>query len=245
MNDNDPYMNDFMKVFETLIRWGPGSADETLKALNMLPVEPSKIIEIGSGKGLATLELAAQTNAEITAVDNEPSAIEKLAELANEHGYAHQIKPVCASMTELPFDDDSADLIWSEGSAYIMGVANALTQWRRLLTSNGLMVFSDLVWLTDEPSDDVVAFWKNEYADMTSITTRLQQIEQAGYELVDHFTLSEQAWKNYYLPLDERVNALRPSMPNSQALADIATEVELYKSQLHQFGYQMFIIKKR
>jgi len=63
-------------------------------------------------------------------------------------------------MTELPFADESFDLVWAEGSAYIMGVENALTQWRTLLQSQGCMVLSDLVWLTETPSQTVREFWQ-------------------------------------------------------------------------------------
>jgi len=50
MTQHEQYMNDFMKVFETLNRWGPGSESETLKALSSVPITPTKVLEMGCGK---------------------------------------------------------------------------------------------------------------------------------------------------------------------------------------------------
>ncbi|MEZ9901737.1 MerR family transcriptional regulator [Vibrio breoganii] len=244
MNEHQDYMADFMKVYETLDRWGPGSEQETLKALNLVPLTSRKILEIGSGKGLATTVLANNTQAAITVVDNEQSALDRLVERFTEDGLNDRIKPVCASMTDLPFEHKGFDLIWAEGSAYIMGVESALKEWRPLLENNGVMMLSDLVWFTDTPTSEAQVFWKGEYPDMVSVETRLEQIKAAGYKVVEHFPLSQQAWENYYLPLKQRAIELTPSMPDSNALKDIKTEVSIFERYLNEFGYEMFIIQK-
>ncbi|MEZ9553163.1 class I SAM-dependent methyltransferase, partial [Vibrio breoganii] len=235
---------DFMKVYETLDRWGPGSEQETLNALNLVPLTSHNILEIGSGKGLATTVLANNTQAPITVVDNEQSALDRLVERFTEHGLNDRIKPVCASMTDLPFEPKGFDLIWAEGSAYIMGVESALKEWRPLLEHNGVMMLSDLVWFTDKQTPEAQEFWKGEYPDMVSVDIRLEQIKAAGYKVVEHFPLSQQAWENYYLPLKQRAIELTPSMPDSNALNDINTEVSIFERYLDEFGYEMFIIQK-
>ncbi|MGF1727774.1 MerR family transcriptional regulator [Photobacterium nomapromontoriensis] len=244
MNEHEQYMAEFMQVFETLEHWGPGSDSETLKALSLLPKSPKNILEIGCGKGLATTVLANNTAASITAIDNEQSALTRLSERFEANGLAERLSTVCVSMTELPFNDASFDLIWAEGCAYIMGVTNALAQWKRLLDEDGLLMISDLVWLTESPSDDVIEFWKNEYPDMQTVATRTQQIEAAGYEIISSFPLSRQAWQNYYEPLKARTEALQHEMPAAQVLKDISKEVDMYINHLDQFGYQMFVLRK-
>lgn len=67
------------------------------------------------------------------------------------------------------------------------------------------MVFSDLVWLTDSPSQDAIDYWKSDYPDIQTVNTRKSQIEKAGYQLQHTFTVSVQAWKNYYEPLELRL----------------------------------------
>lgn len=244
MNEHDQYMADFMTVFQRLERWGPSSDADTLKALSTLPTIPTKIIDIGCGKGFSTCLLAQHTQAQIVAVDNEQSALDELGERLTELELNTRVTLSCVSMTDLPFTSESFDCIWSEGSAYIMGVEQALTQWRKLLTNRGYMVISDLVWLTDNPSQEAVAFWAGEYPDMQTIEKRLSQMRQAGFDVVDHFTLSEQAWHDYYQPLKAQVAEVKASMPNSNAIADIEREIAIYERYLGEFGYHMFVLRK-
>lgn len=245
MNAHDQYMADFMTVFQPLERWGPSSDADTLKALATLPITPTKIIDIGCGKGFSTRLLAKHTQAEIVAVDNEPSALDELGERLTEQGLDSRATLSCASMTDLPFAPESFDCIWSEGSAYIMGVEQALTQWRKLLTHRGYMVISDLVWLTDHPRQEVKAFWADEYPDMHTIEQRLDQMRSAGFEVIDHFTLRDQAWHDYYQPLKARVAEVKADMPTSNAVDDIEREIAIYERYLGEFGYQMFILCTR
>ena len=244
MNEHDQYMADFMTVFQRLERWGPSSDADTLKALSTLPTIPTKIIDIGCGKGFSTRLLAKHTQAEIVAVDNEQSALDELGERLTEQGLDARVTLSCASMTDLPFTPESFDCIWSEAAAYIMGVEQALSQWRNLLTDSGFMVISDLIWLTDSPSQEAADFWAGEYPDMQSIKKRLGQMRQAGFDVIDHFTLSEQAWDDYYQPLKARVAEVKTGMPNSTAIMDIEREIEIYERFLGEFGYHFFILQR-
>ncbi|MGR5063119.1 MerR family transcriptional regulator [Photobacterium sp. DNB22_13_2] len=244
MNTHEQYMADFNTIFESLDRWGPGTEAETIKAFRLLPEAPQKILEIGCGQGIATTVLAKQSDAVITAIDNHEDALSRLRERATEAGVADKVITECASMTDLSFDDASFDVIWAEGCAYIMGVNNALKQWRRLLKDDGVLVLSDLVWHCETPSAERQAFWSKEYPDMTRVDERMKQAQVAGYEVLDSFTLSDDAWKAYFEPLQLRVNELKEAMAQSQAIKDIQTELDIYHQGFGQFGYQVFILQK-
>ncbi|WP_087026333.1 MerR family transcriptional regulator [Thaumasiovibrio subtropicus] len=245
MNEHDQYMADFMHVFNGLDRWGPGTDEDTLHALRALPCPPIKLLEIGCGNGTSTKLIAAESNVAITAVDNEQGALDRLQAALVGQPFANQITPVCASMTDLPFEDGTFDTLWAESCAYIMGFNQALTSWRRLLNEGGFMVISDLIWRTDTPAQEAIEFWKGEYPDITTVATRQSQIAAAGYELVSDHPLSDAAWQAYYEPLAERVDALRDSLTNSAALADIEREIAIYRHYLSDFGYHFFIVQKR
>ncbi len=244
MNAHEQYMSDFMRVFSELDRWGPGSEKDTLKALAMVPTEPQHILEIGCGKGVATTLLATHTSAHIVAVDNDEPALARLRERARNAGLSDRIETACHSMQDLPFDDASFDVIWSEASAYIMGVAKAFEAWRPLLKDGGVMVVSDLVWLTDSPSDEARAFWQEEYPDMSTVSERLAQASAAGYTLIDTFELSAEAWSEYTGPLEKRAREVASELPDSAALKDIERELGIYRNHLGEFGYQMFVFRK-
>ncbi|MBQ4880413.1 MerR family transcriptional regulator [Pseudoalteromonas luteoviolacea] len=244
MNEHEKYMADFMKVFSPLVRWAPGSEEDTLKALSFVPFSPQLIADIGCGKGYATQLLVAHTKANIIAVDNEQSALDALTDSFTQQGLSHRLQTECASMTELSFNKQNIDLIWSEGSAYIMGVQNALKQWSAILNSDGVLVFSDMVWHTAKPSAQPQDFWTKEYPDMQSVESRLAQISTLGYKVLAHFPQSAQAWQNYYGPLHERVIELKDTMVDSTALQDIQKEVDICTEYANEFGYHMFILQK-
>lgn len=243
MNEHEQYMTDFMEVFESLDRWGPGSDDDTLKAFSRLPSQPKKILEIGCGNGVATTVLAKQSEVVITAVDNEPSALQKLASKSEKYGMSSRITPVCMSMTDLDFKAGSFDLVWCETSAYIMGVKNALLKWKSLLKKDGLLVLSDLVWLVDNPSEEAEAFWNGEYPDIQTVKKRLSEIRDAGYDVLDCFIYSKNSFDNYYEPLRDRVKKLIRDKGESTALSDLKKELEIYDKHYGEYGYKMFILK--
>ncbi|MBQ4835602.1 MerR family transcriptional regulator [Pseudoalteromonas luteoviolacea] len=243
MNEHDVYMADFTTVFSGLSRWAPGSDEDTLKALSFVPSELSTILDIGCGTGYATELLIKHTQAQVIAVDNEQSALNTLSQRIKHQGFTHRLQTQCISMTELKFATESIDLIWSEGSAYIMGVENALKQWKPFIAQHGALVFSDLVWKVDTPSRDALEYWSKAYPDMQNVETRLAQISKAGYKLTTHFEQSNQAWENYYAPLQSRVSTLKKDLPNSAALRDIDEEVNLCTQYANEFGYHVFILK--
>lgn len=244
MNEHERYMADFLRVYEALDRWGPGSDSETLKALSKIPFTPKKILELGCGNGVATTVLAAHSEAEITAVDNDAPALARLVERAKEVGVDHRITTSCASMMDLPFKEASFDVIWAEGSAYIMGVAKALKEWKALLEDGGILVLSDVVWLTNSPSDVASAYWEKGYPGMATVDGRVKQSEAAGYEVLDSFTLNEGAWRAYFEPLQARVNSIKDEMTGSPALKDIEEELAICRQYPDEFGYQMFVLRR-
>ncbi|MFA0554783.1 MerR family transcriptional regulator [Vibrio sp. 10N.222.55.A1] len=265
MNDHDQYMADFEVIFEGLQRLGPGTAEDTLAALVHVSVSPKRVLEIGCGKGIATSVLAKalvehQVDVQITAVDNDQPSLDVLTQQAQVLGLESNVKTVCASMMDLPFEAKSFDLIWSEGSAYIMGVEKALKQWRNLLSDDGILVVNDLVWNTEQPNESSKAFWQKEYPDMTTVSERIKQAKAAGYEVLDHFAMSDAGWLAYYQPFQKRIEALKATMPNSKALVDCYNEVKQFfdsntskngldqqpskGSEQRDFDYQFFVLKK-
>jgi len=180
----------------------------------------------------------------ITAVDNEQSALDHLSTGLEKERLKSRVKTLCVSMTDMPFEEMSFDLIWSENSAYVMGVENALKSWRQFLKADGILMISDLVWLTKTRSQEAVKFWENEYPDMQTIESRKSLFEANNLKIVDSFTISKLSWEYYYTPLKERINDVKGAMPDSSAINDISHEINIFEKYLGEFGYQMFILKK-
>jgi len=69
-----------MKFFTELERQGPGSTEETIKALGFIGnlSDKTKIADLGCGTGAQTIVLAQNTEATITALDLYAGSIDKL-----------------------------------------------------------------------------------------------------------------------------------------------------------------------
>lgn len=244
MNDHERYMADFMHVFSGLDRWGPGSAQATCRALSMVPFAPASILEFGCGNGVATLELAEQTTARITATDTAEGALDKLREMAVDRGLEDRIEARALDMAQLPPPDQPYDLIWAEGCIYIIGVGRALELWRPMLQPGGALVFSDMVWRTEAPSDRVQAFWVSEYPAMATLSHLLEQAKDAGYRVLGHFDMGNEAMDAYYRPLEARLDAVQDRLVESRAFDDLQTELSVWREAHGQFGFEMFVLQR-
>ncbi|MDT0596586.1 class I SAM-dependent methyltransferase [Glaciecola petra] len=249
MTEQEQYMQDFLYIFSALECWGPGSEEETKKAYYLMGFSPQNILELGCGKGNSTMVLAKVSKANIVAIDSEQSALDKLNQKIQASHLSSRVSVKCMDMAEFSvdkngFSKNSVDLIWAEASLYVVGVCKALINWRPLLQENGLLVFSDLVWLSEAPSAEAKDFWLMDYPDMKDVNQRLSEIKKAGYHVEETFTMSEEAWKNYYEPLQQRIDSLTGTIANSQAARDITREINVYKKYLGEFAYQFFIVRK-
>lgn len=245
MNDHEDYMKTFLEIFSELDYWGPGSPQTTTQALAVLPFQPQRILEIGCGNGVATMVLATQTGARITAIDTDEGALARLHGRAASAGLADRIDARCQDMARLPVPDQPYDVLWSEGSAYIIGVDRALDAWRPMLQSGGVLVLSDMVWRTERPSEAVRQFWASEYPAMTTVSRRLEQAHCAGYRALSHFDMGQSALDAYYRPLEAKLRDLEGRMEGKRVLEDLRRELRAYHEGYGQFSYEMFVLERR
>jgi DNA-binding transcriptional MerR regulator/predicted O-methyltransferase YrrM len=244
MNAHDAYMAGFMEVFADLDWWGPGTAEATRRALAMVPFAPATILEIGCGPGMATITLAEATEARITATDTAEVALDKLRARIAARGLTDRMAVQNIDMAAIPAPAQPWDVIWSEGSAYILGVEKALADWRALLRPGGVLVFSDMVWRTDRPDEAVRAFWATEYPAMTTPARRAAQARRAGYRVLGHFDMGRAAMETYYRPLAARLDAVEPVLAGTRVLDDLRREIAVNEAGSGQVSYEMFVLER-
>jgi ubiquinone/menaquinone biosynthesis C-methylase UbiE len=239
----------FWELHSDLLQQAPGSDELTRQVLAGLPRlgADARILDVGCGPGRQTLVLARETEAQVVAIDLLPPFLEGLRARAEAAGLSDRIEARQMSMTDMPFDDASFDLIWSEGAIYNMGFENGLRAWRRLLRTGGHVAVTEACFLVPEPAKQAADFWAESYPGMMDIEGCLEAARRAGYRVVDHLTLPESAWwDGYYVPLMARSEALRRKYANDpDALAHIdrgVLECELYRDHSASYGYVFFVL---
>ena len=245
------FLEVFFDIQSGLPRQGPGDNDSTRRALELcdLPAN-ANVLDIGCGPGAQTMAVAKELpQATLKAVDFHTPYLKELDQRAQESGFAGRITTLEADMNALSFAKDSFDLIIAEGSAYIMGFANALKSWNPLLKTGGHIAVTELVWLTQTPPKEAAAFFNKEYPAMTTPENIIPIFKESGYKLIDHFTIPDKGWwDEYYTPLAGRLNNLEEKYENDDPGRNIIQmtrlEIDIRKRFGKSYGYEFFIAKK-
>ncbi|MER5871987.1 bifunctional class I SAM-dependent methyltransferase/N-acetyltransferase [Streptomyces sp. NPDC002044] len=236
-------------------RQAPGSDASTRHLLSLcgpLPERP-RVLDLGCGPGRSALLLAAEAGphgAEVTAVDLHDGFLEELRAAAVARGLAGRVRTVSADMGELPFEDGSFDLVWAEGSAYVIGFDTALARWKRLLAPGGTLVLTECEWTVEEPSAGARAFWDPQYALRTT-ARNLAAAQAAGYRVAGVHRLPDSDWAEYYGPLAERVRAragsgspaTAGSPAREAAVAATREELDVRDHHGHEYGYTGYVLR--
>jgi len=247
----DKLLEVFFDIQSDLPRQGPGDSDSTRRALALCKSLASapRVLDIGCGPGAQTLVLAEELHdASITAIDVHQPYLEELRARAAAAGDLDRVAPTNMPMEEMTFAPETFDLIWAEGSAYIMGFSKAVAAWRRLLTRRGYLAVTELVWLTENKPVEAAEFFRQEYPAMMDRAGVAESIRIGGYELIANFTLPDSAWwEPYYTPLLARLPALESKHAGDAAsLEVIATarrEVEIRRRFASSYGYEFFVAR--
>ncbi|TVQ42674.1 MAG: class I SAM-dependent methyltransferase [Gloeocapsa sp. DLM2.Bin57] len=233
-------------------RQGPGSDTETEKALDLSKIDrsaPLKIADIGCGTGASTLLLARLLKAQITAVDLLEDFLDILKGRAENLGLSEKITPLCCSMDNLPFEDAEYDLIWSEGGIYNIGFEKGVKDWNRYLKTGGLLVVSEITWITASRPLELQKYWQGEYSQIDIASSKISVLENNGYSPIGYFVLPEHCWlDNYYQPMQDSFKDFLNRNGNSKEARAIVEaenrEIELYKKYKNYYSYGVYIAKK-
>jgi ubiquinone/menaquinone biosynthesis C-methylase UbiE len=240
----------FFEIHTGIPKEGPGDTASTRRAfsaISNLPPRP-RLLDIGCGPGRQTFDLASLTDGEIIALDLHWSYLSSLEEKAKRAGFSDRIRAVQADMTAMVFPLSSFDVLWAEGSIYIIGFENGLTKWKPLLKDGGWIAATEVSWLRADPPREVRDFWAEAYPAIRSVEENLRMIANCGYEVIAHFALPESAWwEDYYDPIERKLIALKEKYRDDHEALSILEgeqqEIDLYRKHSDFYGYVFYVMR--
>ncbi len=242
-------MKAFFTLYDDLPRYGPGSDACTREALKRLPALPPspRVLDLGCGTGRQTLVLAEALRTRILAVDLHRPYLDVLERDARARGLDTLVEPRQADMGALDVPEGSVDLLWSEGAIYHLGFGPGLRRWRPLLARQGLAAVTECTWLTDSRPAEAARFWAEGYPTMGTTAHNRATAGAEGSTAHDTFTLPPSAWwEDYYAPLLQRVERLRPTADAElrEVIAATEQEVDLYRRHGDTYGYVFYLLRR-
>ncbi len=201
----------------------------TRQAFAMLPrMESPHILDIGCGSGIPTLELARIGGGQVTGIDTNQVQLDRLEKKAKDTGFSDRVMVINCSMLDLRFPEGSFDIIWAEGAIGAIGFDRGIREWRRLLKAGGYLGVHD---------------------DLKGLDEKMEQIPRCGYELVGHFIISEDTWRNeYYAPLEKKLKEILAEHANDKRIIELLSgdqrEVDGFKKDKKRYRSVFFVLRK-
>jgi len=120
-------------LIEELLLWAGYTQDNS----------PQNIIDVGCGIGGSTLHLAQKFGSSATGITLSPVQASRAKERAAEAGLNEGVNFEVANALEMPFADDTFDLVWSlESGEHMPDKAKFLAECYRVLKPGGKLIFA-------------------------------------------------------------------------------------------------------
>ncbi|MEJ2719764.1 MAG: class I SAM-dependent methyltransferase [bacterium] len=243
-------MQYFLEIYGGVPRAGPGSYECTRRAFEMMPSVPEspRILDIGCGPGVQTVDLLKISGGTVVALDFLPLMIERTRSNAERADVAGRLEVLEQDMKQMDFPPASFDVIWSEGAIYNLGFENGLKKVRDFVRPGGCVVVSEAVWLKPDPPASVIEFWK-QYPEIDTLENKLDVVDRLSYKLEGYFLLPDNAWTDdYYDPMENLVAEKSKEwtdIPEALEVVDEARhEIEVFRKYSSYFGYAFFVMSR-
>lgn len=200
----------------------------TRLAFQLLPrIENPHILDIGCGSGIPTIVLAKLSEGKITGIDTDQRLLDRFKKRIEEEGLSNQVVTKKCSLFDIDFPNETFDIVWAEGSIWIIGFKKGLEEWRRLLKPKGFLVVHDSV---------------------KTVLNELDILSSLGYDLINHFELPEDAWlKEYAIPLERLIKEQKKKTKDIVTLKKLEryqTEVNTIKKNPKDHFSAFYILQK-
>jgi SAM-dependent methyltransferase len=240
-----------LEIHKDMPRQGSGRDEYTQKAFEMIPViKQPKILDIGCGPGMQTIKLAKLSDGEIIGIDIFQQYLDQLQQLIERENLQDRVKAIKQSMFEIKYPEEFFDIIWAEGSIFVMGFEKGLSEWKKYIKPNGYLAAHEMAWLKENSPKEISDYWKRVYPDITTIEDNIRIIEKCGYKILGYFPLPEDAWWDlYYTPLEKRLKDMRLKFKDNpkamEMIEEEQLEIDLFRKFNSWYGSVFFVMQKQ
>jgi DNA-binding transcriptional MerR regulator len=153
------------------------------------------------------------------------------------------------SIIDMPFEEGSFDLLWSEGSIFIPGLERGLEDLMVLLAPGGSLAFTEMCLFRDDPAAELRDWFDGVYPGVKTVQEVRDLAQGVGFEPVGDFRLPDSAWwDDYYTPMLERMEVLEvrnAGVAEAQEIyARCRLEAEMFRKHSASYGYAFFVLRK-
>ena len=159
----------------------------------------TRVLDIGAGYGGAARYLAKTYGCPVTALNLSETENERDRAMNREAGLDHLIEVLDASFEDIPSEDNSFDVVWSQDAILHSGHRErVMEEVARVLTSGGDFIFTDPMQTDDCPEGVLQPVLDRIHLDsLGSLRFYRQVAERCGLRLVTIVDHSEQLPRHY------------------------------------------------
>ncbi len=165
----------------------------------------AKLLDIGAGFGGSARQIAQQFDAPVTCLNISQAQNKINEEINRKKNLTQQIEVKHGNFEELPFDNESFDIVWCQDSIlHSSRRERVLSEVYRVLKPNGQFVFTDPMQDKDASSEALEPVLNRIHLDsLATPESYLATAKKLGFSEFEFTDLSEQLSNHYQRVLEE------------------------------------------
>lgn len=217
----------------------------------------SKVLEIGSNTGFTSVQISRLTGANVVGIDVNSQSIAKATEYAKEHKVESCLEFIEASATNLPFENDTFDIVWASNvTSFIDDKNKAIEEYIRVLKPNGYLIFVPIYYVKEPPKELVTNVGKAIGVEL-SVLKKEDWVKMVYAGLANSACFLDLVYEQDYLYhdkssdlhdyIDYQMDKIRDSV-NEQLFTEVqktySDQICLFNENLQYAGYSVLILQK-
>ena len=214
--------------------------EATVEMASLLNLQPeTRVLDAGSGLGGPSRYLASKYGCHINGIDLSGVFCDVARSFASRFGFEDRLSYQQGSVLDLPFADDSFDVIWTQHvSMNIENKTGFFAELARVLKPDGMLACYDIISGSGEPIDFPVPWAKTQNISfLASAEEQKQAITNAGLDILSWDDKSQEALAWLETAQEKLRGGLRGGEPRplSSQIFSAGNVSELMSNQVRNF----------